>query len=159
MNQLTHDQAVKMNLILAILINYNQQYRGAFIGPDQLYKQLKISRDETVHLLHGIIGGLTHEGAPVVKSKPNRGSLGPKIGLNFNTEKFLQEDGYLKYFNEQEQIQKQADRKEELAVKNLENNIEMHPITQKHYTFIIIAAIVGWAFFFIQLFLQLKGII
>ncbi|WP_297097826.1 hypothetical protein [uncultured Draconibacterium sp.] len=155
-DNLTQEQAVKMNLIIAILKNSDQQYPGNTLGADQFYKALKISEERTEHLLRGIISQ-TYEGAPIVNFHET--DFGIKIRMNDFTNDFLRAGGFMQVYEEEQTEMEYISGKQKKEDEALDIQIKQFTLSKNQFILALIVAISGWLAFFINLYLQLKGLI
>ncbi|HCE57762.1 MAG TPA: hypothetical protein DER09_08085 [Prolixibacteraceae bacterium] len=150
----TIEQANKIDAILALFRKMKN------ITSQEIEKELEIDADEAEFLIKFLANEIYYNGDSIVNSIYG-GKTAPFILYpNYNTFRFIDSGGCVKWFNEQMNIQKQIAEKENLEITNLKLAIQNSKSSKKISVISLIIAGLAllWAIFGDRLYIILFGV-
>ncbi len=150
---MTLTQAKQIDAILSLLVNDAEIANfDSNLYREHIYKYFNIPLDEAAFLMKIMFFDIKYNNDNIVKSY---GDDAKTISKNYNTQRFINDGGCVKWFNEQLEIERKRQKLEELEKEKLINDIAAFRLTKKQFIITISIAILGLVLSVVGIFIQL----
>ncbi len=153
---MTETQAKQIDAILDFLINGAEMKRYVRLYPAHIKQHFRIPADEAVFLISLITDIIRYNDDDIVTSY---GTKPVSISKNYNTQKFMNDGGCIKWFFERIEMEKHRKEIEELEKIKLKNDIAAFRLTKKQFIWTIGIAIAALITAVVGILLQIFKII
>ena len=150
---MTENQAKDLDRMLALIVSRDKMYPGNNTNNSRISDKLNIPRENVTELLDILVDIKDNHGYKVVEMLHENANGQKNFAKNSNTEPFIEVGGCIQLFNNEHESYKEHETRRNKEDQKLNNDLDLYSITKRHYTFIVLAAIIGWILFLVQLFL------